>query len=751
MPSPLRSLADDIRQRSNAQLADLVRRRPDLARPAPADLTALASRASTRASVQRAVDALDRGRLQVLEGVVHLATPATAAAVAALSGAREAEVAPALEDLWSAALLWRAADGLVPVRTVSDVVGPVAGLGPTWLELGDRSAPSDPDEIRALLADAPDAALAIARRLTWGPASGAVGDGPLSSATGAAADGARWLVEHRLAAVTGRSEITLPSEVGLALREGRLHRAAALAAPDIETRSLDAALVDRAAGGQVTELIGLIDELAATWGVQSPRVLRTGGLAVRDLRLLTALLDVDADRAAFVAELAYAAGLVDDDGALDPVWAPTAAYDEWESEPGSTQWARLARAWISSTRAPHLVGRPVEGGTGSANALGPDVVWPPIRSLRRAILDELESLPEGASPSREGLVERLQWRHPRRLPGTVDDLVAVVLREAEWLGITGRGALSRAGRALLDGSEGAELAATMQPHLPAPVEHVLLQGDLTAIAPGPLTGRLAQFMRLVADIESRGGATVYRFRAETIRRALDAGWSADQILDGLRDGSQTPVPQPLDYLVRDAARRHGQTRVGAAAAYIRSDDEATLGAMEAARELAPLQLRRIAPTVLVTNVHPQTVLEMLRDNGFAPVLESAGGGVVVPPPTSHRALTRRRQADLLHHQVDEGYAASLVTALRAADEAEQARAQHTADVPEETDPTTILALLREAAADRHGVWLGYSNNLGQVRRMLFYPERVEGGRAHGVVEGTAQTLSVHRITGAALD
>ncbi|MCE1177831.1 MAG: helicase-associated domain-containing protein [Micrococcales bacterium] len=751
MPSPLRSLADDIRQRSDAQLADLVRRRPDLARPAPADLTALASRASTRASVQRAVDALDRGRLQVLESVVWLAAPATAASVAPLAAAGEAEVVPALEDLWAAALLWRSPEGLVPVRTAGEVLGPIAGLGPTWFELGERSGIADPEQIRAALAQAPEAARAIARRLTWGPPSGSVGDGPLSAAEGVAAEGARWLVGHGLAVVTGASEITLPGEVGLALRDGLLHRSAELHAPRVQTRALDADLADRVAGGQVTELIGLVDELAASWGVQSPRVLRTGGLAVRDQRLLAALLDVEPDRAAFVAELAYAAGLVDDDGALDPVWAPTAAYDDWESEPGSIQWARLARAWLASTRAPHLVGRPVEGGTGSANALGPDVVWPPIRSLRRAILDELESLPEGASPSREGLIERLRWRHPRRLPVTVEDLVAVVLREAEWLGITGRGALSRAGRALLDGSEGAELAATMQPHLPAPVEHVLLQGDLTAIAPGPLTGRLAQFMRLVADIESRGGATVYRFRAETIRRALDAGWSADQILDGLRDGSQTPVPQPLDYLVRDAARRHGQTRVGAAAAYIRSDDEAALGAMEAARELAPLQLRRIAPTVLVTNVHPQTALELLRDNGFAPVLESAAGGVVVPPPTAHRALTRRRHSDLLHHQVDEGYAASLVTALRAADEEEQARAEHTADTPEETDPITVLALLREAAAERHGVWVGYSNNLGQVRRMLFYPERVEGGRAHGVVDGTRQTLSVHRITGAALD
>src|SRR6478752_3689339 len=69
MATPSRSLADDIRGRSDAELIDLVLARPDLARPAPADLTSLAARAGTRASVQRAVEALDRGHLQVLATV----------------------------------------------------------------------------------------------------------------------------------------------------------------------------------------------------------------------------------------------------------------------------------------------------------------------------------------------------------------------------------------------------------------------------------------------------------------------------------------------------------------------------------------------------------------------------------------------------------------------------------------------------------------------------------------------------------
>ena len=231
--------------------------------------------------------------------------------------------------------------------------------------------------------------------------------------------------------------------------------------------------------------------------------------------------------------------------------------------------------------------------------------------------------------------------------------MAAVLGEAEWLGVTGRGAISSAGRALLDGRSDADLAAAMQPHLPEPVEHVLLQADLTAIAPGPLAGGLATFMRLVADVESRGGATVYRFNQDSVRRALDAGWSVDQVLGALGDASHTPIPQPLEYLIRDVARRHGQARVGAMRAYIRCDDEATLGAMVADRELSPLQLRSIAPTILVSPVAAETVLEFLRENGFAPAAETPDGGIIVPTTGAHRTPLQRRPTPVTAHTVDD--------------------------------------------------------------------------------------------------
>jgi len=746
-PEGHRSTAEDVRGRSDDELGELLTRRPDLARPAPADLSALASRASTRASVQRAVDSLDLAQLQVLEAALAGPSPVDPTEVARLLGLEDvAAVGRVLDDLWTLALLWRSPEGLRVVRTVTEVLPHPAGLGPraadTFAELPDL------DRLPDIVSEAPAAAAAILDRLTWGPALAMLPPGTPERV----AAGARWLLEQRLVTAPNADQLVLPREVGLALRGGRSHREAAVTPPTLTGTARTAAEADAAAGQQVTDLLALLDELAAEWGLRPPRVLRAGGLAVRDLKRVAAVLDVDQVRAAFVCELAYAAGLVADDGSLDPAWAPTPAYDEWQQQPGETRWAALARAWLVSTRAPHLVGSTPPGGSGSVNALGPEAHWPPARGLRRDLLD-LAAEGTDLAPDPSALAAALRWHRPRRVPASLDTVLSAVLREAEWLGVTGRGAVSSAGRALLADLEDDALAAAIEPHLPEPVEHVLLQADLTAIAPGPLAGGLATFMRLVADVESRGGATVYRFTPESVRRCLDAGWSVDQVLGALADASQTPLPQPLDYLVRDVARRHGQARVGSVRAYVRSDDETTLGSMLADRDLSALQLRRIAPTVLVSPVAAETVLDFLRDHGYAPAAEAPDGGVVVPSMGRHRTPTQRRPRTVTDHVADDEHVSALVGALRAGEEAaayqrEQLAGRQGPTLPS-TDPTTTLAVLRDAAADRQAVWLGYSDADGQVRRLLFYPDRVEGGRVHGTADGTSRTLSIHRVTGAA--
>ena len=63
-------LVDWLRAQDDDTLADLLRLRPDLAVPPPADLTVLATRAGIRASVHRACDDLDTVTLTLLEALV---------------------------------------------------------------------------------------------------------------------------------------------------------------------------------------------------------------------------------------------------------------------------------------------------------------------------------------------------------------------------------------------------------------------------------------------------------------------------------------------------------------------------------------------------------------------------------------------------------------------------------------------------------------------------------------------------------
>lgn len=786
MASTSRSLADDIRGRSERELVALVLARPDLARPAPADLTSLAARAGTKASVQRAIDALDRGHLQVLEALVVAGDAAPTAGVLRLLGTDdEATVAAHTADLWTQALLWRGADGSHVVRTVPEVLGAVAGLGAPLRELRP-SVPSD--EVAAVLAaldEAPDAARAMLDKLAWGPPVGVLPTAP------AGATAARWLLERHLLVPVSADRVALPREVGLALRGGRLHREISLLAPELTGGPGSVRVTDAVAGGAANDLLTRIDELTAAWGAEPPRVLRAGGLSVRDLKRAQELLDVPADFAGFVIEVTYAAGLVADDGEIVPVWAPTAEVDEWSAAEAGRRWASVASAWLATTRAAHRVGTRIADAP--VNALGPDVQWPAIRTVRREVLTELATLPEGEAADADAIRARLLWRRPLRAARVLQAAVDGVLREAEWLGVTGRGALSSPGRALLGPVAGPQpvmagtgraldqkggaaasgntgtgraldqreeelsvVAAAMSPHLPEPVDHILLQADLTAVAPGPLVGSLASFMRLASDIESRGGATVHRFTTDSIRRALDAGWTAADVVETLRRSSRTPLPQPLEYLVTDVARRHGVTRVGGAAAYVRSDDAGVLETMLASRDLAPLRLRRLAPTVLVSTADPGTLTELMREHGFAPVLEGVDGTVVVAEPPKRRASARRRATAPLAPPVDEANTAALVRGLRAAEtRADERRASEASrpgpSIPA-TDPVVSLALLRDAIADRHGVWIGVSDRLGATTRHLVHPRRIDGGRVYATDEaGHEQSYSVHRITGATLD
>ena len=551
------------------------------------------------------------------------------------------------------------------------------------------------------------------------------------------------------------------------LRGSHLHAKPAPTPPPLTTTARDPRLVDRTAGGTAFDLVRVVEELLETWGLEGPPVLRSGGLGVRELRRTASALDLTEPRAAFVAEVAYVAGLVGPSGNIEEVWLPTPAYDVWRARPTAQRWSALVTAWLDTTRVRGLVGDRDDRDK-LVSALGPDLDRAAASGVRAATLAELVSVPGGEVVHTDSLRERLRWLRPRRGGRLREDLVTWTLEEAEWLGVTGSGAASGPGRAVVAGrTEAAE--ALLAPLLPEPLTHVLLQADLTAVAPGPLTSELAHRLALVADVESRGGATVYRFTETSVRRALDAGSSAGDIQAMLTAHSRTPVPQPLAYLVDDVSRRHGRIRVGTVSAYVRCDDEAVLSEILADRRTAQLRLRRLAPTVLASQAPLDAVLARLRELGHAPAAEAPDGDIVVRRIDSRRTPPRQRPPRLSAEPPAPRtpLLAAAVRALRAGDRAASAVRRPVASpgggsgsapsqvgaLPRTTTQQTLTAL-REAASGRRPLWIGYVNVDGAASQRVIEPLSVEGGyvRAFDSVHEEVRTFSLHRITGvAALD
>ncbi|MBB1242296.1 helicase-associated domain-containing protein, partial [Streptomyces durbertensis] len=673
---PRRTLADELRSWPDERLAELLRVRPDLLSPVPADLTQLATRAGTRASVSRALEGLDQFALQTAQALAVATDPCPVEALAALLPGGGERLPEALAALRARAVLWGGDDRLRLVRTAREVLAPgpsqpsPTGLGPSLSEaaagmsparlqeiLADAGLPTTADPVSALaalrelftdrdrLADllerAPAAATAMLEKLVWGPPYGEISTTPSAPV--------RWLLDRALLLQAGPRTVVLPREVALHLRDGRAHRRLEPTPPGVPVRrEFPAASVDAAAAGQALTALSTVEELLKEWSRAAPPVLRAGGLGVRELARTASALELPESQTAFWAELAYAVGLVASDGEADERYAPTPYFDEWRDLPASRRWATLVAAWLPATRVAALVGgRDAKGRT--LAALGPGLDRTAAPTFRHRVLTLLAELPAGAVPDVEAVAERLRWERPLRASDQLRQRVcAATLEEAELLGVTGRGALASFARALTSGDRRQALtdvekaAAALGPLLPEPLDHVLLQADLTAVAPGPLKRPLAETLEVLAEIESKGGATVYRFTSASVRRALDTGRTAAELHNFLAAHSRTPVPQPLAYLVDDVARKHGRLRVGAASAYVRCEDDALLTEILADRRAEPLRLRLLAPTVLASQVEPAVLLARLRDMGYAPAAESATGEVLLAGPAGHR--TPRRSA-----------------------------------------------------------------------------------------------------------
>jgi hypothetical protein len=776
------SLTEWLRGRSDAQLAALLRRRPDLALPAPADLAMLASRLGVRTSVQRAVDGLDAFVLRVLEAVVLAADGESAAQredVARLLGPRVTaeDLDRGLTDLIDLGLVWGDTDSPHLVNSATEAVGPYpAGLGrpahvllrqvsdlqlaPVLksLDLPPAAQPragaavaemlATPDRVAELIARSDPDERQVLAKLAAGPPVGGVRNAHLPATWPDLPPPHRLIAKGLLVPVDGQT-VELPREVGIALR-GTAVADVSATPPPIEAVEREPAELDRLGTTAVLETVRLVESLGDAWTNRPPPALRAGGVGIRELRRTARDLAVEEQVAALLAETAFAAGLIATANTPEPVYLPTVEFDAWRNRDAALRWTELAVAWLGMTRQPSLVSQRDERDR-LISALGPDAERGTIPALRTQVFDVLMTLAPGAAPSsRADVLARLTWAAPRRANAQRPHTEAI-LAEADLFGVTAAGGLTGYSRTLLAGSRAAAEHA-LSSAMPDPVDYFLVQPDLTIVVPGPPTPALGAELALAAELESSGGASVYRVTEGSIRRALDAGRSGREISTLVTERSRTPVPQALQYLIDDVSRRHGVLRVGTAAAYLRCDDEALLSRVLADRDVASLQLRRIAPTIVIATAAVARVLEVLREAGYAPAAETPDGEVITLGAAPMRAASRPPSRTVRSRTATDtgAHLAEVVRRIRSGEALSTVsrRIQPIAQqVPGVTSAAT-MATLRQAIRDGRRVMLGVADPDGTASRHTILPISLAGGFVRGHESSTQrlQSFPLHRLT-----
>lgn len=652
----------------NAHLARVLVARADaVAAPEPRSVGEVADRLQRPASVAMALPRLALPCVQVAEALAALGAPASRDDLASLLGVRDGADArgldTALETLADHALVWPDDAGLLhtatPLRqawnTPLGLEGPLARLladatsddlrgmlmalgikppGPKRQRLAAlQEHHSDPRRVAASMAQAPRAARDLlehqADHPPLQPGSVFSGDPGAGSPPGVA-----WAVERGLLVQDryGYGPALMPSEVALALRGRDWHAPFDPTRPAVRLAPVTPAEVDREAAAAATVFAAHVSSVLAVCATSPPARLKSGGVGARELGRIGRAARCDEIVVRVALEGAYAVGLLAYEG--DHVSA-TDAYDTWVEQEPADQLSLLLRAWWELPLTPS----PARDEDGKAlPALAGNPPCDGCLQARHALLTAASQLPAGQgveSPPALGPV--IAWQRPlvHQLPQDSTPF-ATAIRESELLGVLARGALSPIGAALLaDDPEG--LGSACRRLVPAASGTTRIGADLTAVVTGTPAARLVALLDSVADREASGTASVWRFTPRTVRRALDAGRTPDEIVADLAAVAVGPLPQPLSYLITDAARSHGRIRVASAACVIHGQEPALLAELAAHRGLSKLGLRQLAPTVLISGTALDKTLAALRAEGYAAVAETADGTVRIEQARRHRA------------------------------------------------------------------------------------------------------------------
>ncbi|OUC91237.1 helicase-associated domain-containing protein [Streptosporangium minutum] len=638
----------------------LANRSDAIAAPWPRRLDTLAQRLGNGFAVMAVMRGLPLPCLEVAQASLALGDQVDLETLARFMGVPEAEVAPWVDLLFDHALAWpddegriRVAGGVARWWTAPCGLGePLSHYLNSWTvsadalralarTLGLPHGPkrrtvtrvtevlSDPGRVTAMIERAPEGTERLLEEFAW--------DGPIRDVDGGrfVVPGApeKWATDHGLLFRPSWNVAEMPREVALALRGPDYHPPFTPCPPDLATVPVDPEAVDHLmtlAAPHVVERCAAMLENTAKFPLP---LLKAGGVGVREVRRLAKDTGCDEDETRLLLEICAVARLLAWDEPAGGL-VPTEKFDRWRLDDAAARLRVLLSAWWRMERSSL---RRIDGKYGTV--LGDDPAGASVGRARRAVLGVLARLPAStACADRAGLVGAAHWHAPLLDQALLAECAPAVLEEARMLGLIAYDTITDLGRALaaLDASAGDENddSSPVVEHDPVLVEcstralasvrrSALFGADLTAVVTGPPSTELAELLDRAAERESRGAASVWRFTPVSVRRAMDSGYTADALLADLAEVGA--VPQPLDYLVRDVARRHGEVTVTTVACIVQASDPVLLAEIAGHRRLGRLGLRLLAPTVLASAMPAGKTLAALRENGYAPVpIEDTG-------------------------------------------------------------------------------------------------------------------------------
>ena len=352
-----------------------------------------------------------------------------------------------------------------------------------------------------------------------------------------------------------------------------------------ESGSIDRSHLDPQAGLSAFETVQALTELVIELEKNYVREVGRGQVGLPELKRIAQHLGRDTEYVRLLYALAQMSSLI---GVSDKRWKVGSQYLTWLTSSPEQRWQHIAKTWVSLL---------VET---SAHELAAAV------NLRAAFAETFPIANVGFQSHISRLVEM-----------------------AELIGLTSADQTTSWFKPLLEGNldKATQMLAV---NLPKTQNRIIVQADLTIIAVGPLPTDKELELRRFVETERIGVASTYRISNLSVTYGLETGLSEEDIRSLLTELSGTPLPQPVDYLIREAAARFGRLvlREIPNGTLIQSTEQILLTQILNDSSLRTVSITKASESTLESRFELDIVYYLLRESKYAAIRKDSKDQVI---------------------------------------------------------------------------------------------------------------------------